>query len=66
MEFLLCFICGVLYAEFVLIELIFMFSVSYIAFKFTFWLFEKLGVENPVITVYEFIKKSLEDFKWLE
>ena len=62
MEFLLCFLCGVLYTEFMLMEIVFAFTVNYIAFKFAFWVFEKLGIENPVIKVYEFIKKSFGGF----
>lgn len=62
MEFLLCFLCGVLYVEFVLMEIIFAFSISYIAFKFAFWIFEKLKIENPVIKVYKFIKRRFGGF----
>lgn len=61
-EFLICFLCGVLYVEYLLIKIVFAIAISYIVFKFAFWLFDKLGIENPIITVYEFIKRSFGGF----
>lgn len=61
-EFLICFLCGVLYAEYLIIKIVFAFAISYIVFKFAFWLFDKLDIENPVIKVYESIKKSFGGF----
>jgi len=29
-------------------------------FKFAFWIFEKLEIENPIIVIYGFIKEKLK------
>ena len=60
MEFLFYFLCGILYAEMVLICIFLLCVFVYMIFNFTFWIFEKLEIENPIIVIYEFIKDKLK------
>lgn len=59
MEFLFYFLCGILYAAFVLINICLVIGITYLAIKYTFWIFEKLGVKHQAVTVYEFVKSKL-------
>ncbi len=59
MEFLFYFIYGILLSEIVMIYILLLLGFLYLIFKFTFWIFEKLEIENPIITIYEFVKEKL-------
>lgn len=59
MEFLLCFLCGILYAWFVIGTIGLIVLLTYFLFKLLFWVYEKLGIENPVIAIYEFIRNKM-------
>lgn len=54
MEFLFYFLCGILYTEFVLINICLVAGITYLTIKSTFWIFDKLGMEHLAVTVYEF------------
>lgn len=63
MEFLFYFLCGILYAELILIYICLIVGITYLAIKSTFCIFDKLGMEHPAVTVYEFIKKQIDLIK---
>ena len=55
-EFVLWFCLGILIALYI-IYLIGMFClVTYIAFRVLFFIFEKLGIENPIIIIFDWIR----------
>lgn len=55
MELLFYFICGILYAETIMISFILLCVFIYWIYNFIFWIFDVLGIENPIIVAYEFI-----------
>lgn len=59
MEFLFYFICGILYAEIIIISFILFCVFIYWIYNFIFWIFDVLGIENPIIVAYEFIRDKL-------
>lgn len=59
MEFLFYFICGILYAEIIIILFFLLCVFIYWLYKFAFWIFDVLGIENPIIVVYEYVRNKL-------
>lgn len=59
MEFLFYFICGILYTEIILISFFLLCVFIYWFYKFAFWIFDVSGIENPIFTVFDFIKRKL-------
>lgn len=59
MEFLFYFICGILYAEMIIISFFLLCLFIYWIYKFAFWIFDVLGIENPVLVIFDFIKDKL-------
>lgn len=59
MEFLFYFIIGILYAEIILISFTLLCVFIYWTWKFAFWIFDVLGIENPVFVILDFIKEKL-------
>lgn len=59
MEFLFYFISGILYAEIILISFFLLCVFIYLTWKFAFWIFDVLGIENPVFVIFDFIKGKL-------
>lgn len=59
MEFLFYFIFGILYAELIIISFILLWAFIYWIYRFLFWIFDVLGIENPIMVVYEFIMDKL-------
>lgn len=59
MELLFYFICGILYAEIIMISFILLCVFIYWIYKFAFWVFGVLVIENPIIVAYEFIRDKL-------
>lgn len=59
MEFLFYFISGILYAEMILIVVAIILGFMYLSIKFIFWMFDRLGIENPFLVIYEFIKDKI-------
>lgn len=55
MEFLLCVLCGILYALFVMSAILFVIAGIYGIFKIVFWIFETLDIENPFCVIYEYL-----------
>lgn len=59
MEFLFYFICGILYAEIIIISFFLLCVFIYWIYKFIFWFFDLLGIENPIMVAYEFVRDKL-------
>lgn len=54
-EFLFCFISGILYALLVLLTIFFVIAGIYGMFKAVFWIFDTLEIENPFIAIYNYL-----------
>lgn len=59
MKFLFYFICGILYAETIIISFFLLCVFIYWFYKFIFWIFDALGIENPIMVAYEFVRNKL-------
>lgn len=59
MAFLFYFICRILCAEIIVISFFLLCVFIYWFYKFVFWIFDVLGIENPIMVVYEFIMDKL-------
>lgn len=55
MELLFYIISGILYTFFVLFAILFVIAGIYGMFKVVFWIFETLDIENPFITIYNYL-----------
>lgn len=60
MELLFYIISGILYALLTLFAIFFVVVGIYGMFKVAFWIFETLDIENPFVTVYNYLTKK----KW--
>lgn len=58
MELLFYIISGILYTLLVLFAIFFVIAGIYGMFKAVFWIFETLGVENPFITVFNYLTRK--------
>lgn len=56
MELLFYIVRGLLYGLFVIPTIAAFFLFMYGIFKFAFWIFDLLGIENPVIKIWSLIK----------
>lgn len=61
MEFILYFLMGILYTWILIFTIAFYLWITYMLFKFTFWLFDRLGIENPAIVVYNWLMEVFND-----
>uniref|UniRef100_A0AAU8B889 Uncharacterized protein n=1 Tax=Dulem virus 39 TaxID=3145757 RepID=A0AAU8B889_9CAUD len=57
MEFLLYFLCGILCSEIILIYIFLLCVFMYMIFRLAFKILEKLEIENPIVAIYELMKK---------
>ena len=55
-EFVIWFCLGILIALCILSVIGMFCLVTYIAFKALFFIFEKLGIENPIIIIFDWIR----------
>lgn len=60
MEFLFYYIYGILLSKIIMTYILLILGFLYLTFKFTFWIFEKLKIENPIIAIYKFAKEKLK------
>lgn len=58
MEFLLYFVCGILYAELIVISFFLLCMFIYWFYRFAFWIFDVLDIENPIMVAGEFIRNK--------
>ena len=59
MELLFYILCGILYSMLIVFGIILFLGFMYGYFKFVFWIFDVLGIDNPIITAYETIKSCI-------
>lgn len=60
MELLFYILCGILYSMLVVLGIILFIGFMYAYFKFAFWIFDVLGLPNPIITAYETIRNCIK------
>lgn len=60
-EFIFYLISGIVYSLMIIFTIEIYLCITYMLFKFAFWVFDRLDIENPVIVVYERFK---EVFQW--
>lgn len=58
MELLFYIIMGILYSLFIICLIVGYLMFMYGIFKFAFWMFDFLGIENPVIKIWSLFKNK--------
>lgn len=63
MEFLYYFIKGILLSEIIIFSIVFTLYLIYLMHKFVFLIFDFLGLENPIITMFNYVSKLIMNWK---
>lgn len=63
MEFLYYFIKGILLSEIIIFSIVSTLYLIYLMYKFVFLIFDFLGLENPIIAMFNYVNKLIMNWK---